>query len=51
MATRKKSSRKKASKKSMVGKCKTVTVCGKRMTYCFGKKGIKKGYPKRAGKR
>jgi hypothetical protein len=26
--------------KSMKGKCRTVTVCGKRRKLCFGKKGI-----------
>jgi hypothetical protein len=39
----KKSAKKKSAKKPS---CKTITVCGKKREYCWGKKGIKKGYPK-----
>jgi hypothetical protein len=41
--------RKKSSKKSMKGKCKIVTVCGKRRRLCFGKKGITSNRPASGG--
>lgn len=47
MAGKKKGKKKSA---SMVGKCKTVRRCGHTYQYCFGKKGLKKGFPKRKGR-
>ena len=41
--------RKKSSKKSMKGKCKIVTVCGKRRKLCYGSKGIKSNSPASGG--